>query len=284
MNIPTALEVGYIEEFITNETNSMFPLTALTDRPDVVCAEVLEGKIAIVLDGTPFVLLLPNVFIQLFQSPDDYYTLDRTIQTRRIARLFFYFLSILLPALYISFTTYQPGLIPTSILIGFIAQREVVPFPTVVEIIVFLWLIIIIVESSLRLPQGIVLTVAIFASITLGQQAVEAQLVQPTTLVVLAASYIMSCVTPIFSLAFAYRILTFRFIFLASLLGLYGVMIGIVVLILHLSALRSFGVPYLSPIAPFNLKDQKDAVVRFPIDYIISNKKKFTKEETLEKE
>ncbi|RXJ04151.1 spore germination protein [Anaerobacillus alkaliphilus] len=284
IDIPVVLDSSFLEENLTNETTSMFPLTLTTDRPDLVSAEILEGKIAIVVDGTPFVTVLPIIFIQLFQSPDDYYSLARNFQSRRLARMFFFFLSILLPALYISFTVYQPGLLPTSILIGFVAQREVVPFPTVVEIIVFFWLIIIIVESSLRLPQGVVLTVTIFASITLGQQAVEAQLVQPTTLVVLAASYIMSSSVPVFSLTVVYRILTFRFIFLASLLGLYGVMIGIVVLILHLSALRSFGVPYLSPVAPFNLKDQKDAIFRTPMEFIITSKKKFTKEEPMKKE
>lgn len=283
INIPVVLDVNYLEETLIDDTLSIFPLTLSSDRPDVVCAELLSGKIAIVLDGTQFVMTLPSVFIQFFQSPDDYYTLNRGIQTRRIARLFFFFLAILLPGLYISFTLYHPGLIPTSLLVGLIAQRELVPFPTIVEVFVFFWLIIIITEGSLRLPSGVVLTVTIFASITLGQQAVEAQLVQPATLVVLAASYVMSSVVPIYSLTLAYKGLTFRFIFLATFLGLYGVLIGLIILLLHLSSLRSFGVPYLSPIAPFQPQDQKDAVLRFPIKHIIVNDKSLFKEDPMKK-
>lgn len=283
INIPVVLDVNYLEETFSDNTLSLFPLTLSSDRPDVVCAEVLSGKIAIVIDGTQFVLTLPSVFIQFFQSPDDYYTLNRSIQTRRIARLFFFFLAILLPGLYISFTLYHPGLIPTSLLVGLIAQRELVPFPTIVEVFIFFWLIIIITEGSLRLPSGVVLTVTIFASITLGQQAVEAQLVQPATLVVLAASYVMSSVVPIYSLTLAYKGLTFRFIFLATFLGLYGVLVGLIILLLHLSSLRSFGVPYLSPIAPFQPQDQKDAVLRFPIKHIIVNDKSLFKEDPMKK-
>ncbi|TYS67419.1 spore germination protein [Sutcliffiella horikoshii] len=283
INIPVLLDVNYLEESLIDNTTSLFPLTISSDRPDVVCAEVLSGKIAIVIDGTQFVLTLPSVFIQFFQSPDDYYTLNRSIQTKRVGRLFFFLLAILLPSLYISFTLYHPGLIPTSLLIGLVAQREIVPFPTIVEVFVFLWLIVIITEGSQRLPSGVVLTVAIFSSIILGQQAVEAQLVQPATLVVLAASYVMSSVVPIYSLSVAYKRLTFRFVFLAALLGLYGILIGLIVLLLHLCSLRSFGVPYLSPLAPFQPQDQKDAVFRLPIQHIISNDKSVFKEDPMRK-
>lgn len=129
-----------------------------------------------------------------------------------------------------------------------------------------------------------VLTVTIFSSIILGQQAVEAKLVQPTTLVVLGASYVMSSVVPLYSITTLYRKLTFRFIILGCILGLYGIMIGLIVLILHLSSLRSFGVPYLSPMAPFQLKDQKDALFRVPIQYIVNNKKELTKEDKMKKQ
>ncbi|WP_404470520.1 spore germination protein [Sutcliffiella horikoshii] len=163
------------------------------------------------------------------------------------------------------------------------AQREIVPFPTIVEVFIFFWLIIIITEGSIRPPSGVVLTVTIFASITLGQQAVEAQLVQPATLVVLAASYVFSSVVPIYSLSLAYKRLTFRFIFLATILGLYGVLVGLIILLLHLCSLRSFGVPYLSPVAPFQPQDQKDAIFRLPIQHIINNDKSLFKEDPMRK-
>ncbi|MCV9885714.1 spore germination protein [Metabacillus halosaccharovorans] len=283
VKIDIILDSNYIVEVITAETKSLFPLTFMTDRPDVIAAELMGGKVIIFVDGTPFALALPAVLIQLFQSPDDYYTMQKGIQKIRIVRIFFFFLSVLLPAFYIAFTIYHPGLVPTQLLVGILAQREFVPFPTIIEVLVFYWLILIITESSLRLPQGVVLTVTIFASITLGQQAVEAQLVQPTTLVVLGASYVMSSVVPTYSLSTVSRILTFRFIFLSSFLGLFGIMVGLVALLIHLCSLRSFGVPYLSPMAPFNLKDQKDAIIRKPIQDITSNEKAFKKEEPMKK-
>jgi spore germination protein KA len=284
VDIPFILDINYLEEALTDSTTkSMFPLTLSTDRPDVVCAEVMEGRIAIAVDGTPFVTTLPAVLMQFFQSPDDYYSLNRGVQIRRFARLFFFSLSVLLPSLYISFTIYHPGLVPTQLLIGIIAQREFVPLPTILEVVIFYWMILIISEGSLRLPQGIVLTVTIFASITLGQQAVEAQLVQPTTLVVLSAAYVMASISPIYSLVYAQRRLTFRFIILSSFLGLFGVIVGFLALLLHLCSLRSFKVPYMSPLAPFNLQDQKDALIRMPIPEIIQTEKKFTKEESMKR-
>ncbi|MGD6900887.1 spore germination protein [Bacillus infantis] len=283
IEIPFILDINYLEEALTEGTKTFFPLTLSTDRPDVVCAEVMEGRIAIAVDGTPFVTTLPAVLVQFFQSPDDYYTLNRGVQIRRLARIFFFMLSVLLPALYISFTVYHPGLVPTQLLIGIIAQREYVPLPTILEVLIFYWLILIISEGSLRLPQGVVLTVTIFASITLGQQAVEAQLVQPTSLVILSAAYVMASISPIYSLVTAQRRLTFRFILLSSFLGLFGVIVGFLALLLHLCSLRSFMVPYLSPLAPFNLSDQKDALFRVPIPEIVKTEKKFTKEEKMKR-
>ncbi|UGB30886.1 spore germination protein [Metabacillus sp. B2-18] len=277
------LDTNYIVEIITSESKSQFPLTFATDRPDVIAAELMGGKIVILVDGTAFAVALPTVFVQLFQSPDDYFVMHKGLQTRRIARIFFFFLSTLLPAFYIAFTIYHPGLVPTQLLVGILAQREFVPFSTVIEVLIFYWLILIITESSLRLPQSVVLTVTIFASIALGQQAVEAQLVQPTTLVVLGATYVMSSVVPIYTLNAVSRMLTFRFIFLSAFLGLFGIMVGLIALLIHLCSLRSFGVPYLSPMAPFNIQDQKDAIVRKPIQDITSNKKLFTKEEPMKK-
>ncbi len=283
VEIPYILDINYLEEAMTEGTKTFFPLTLSTDRPDVVCAEVMEGRIAIAVDGTPFVTTLPAVLVQFFQSPDDYYTLNRGVQIRRLARIFFFMLSVLLPALYISFTVYHPGLVPTQLLIGIIAQREYVPLPTILEVLIFYWLILIISEGSLRLPQGVVLTVTIFASITLGQQAVEAQLVQPTSLVILSAAYVMASISPIYSLVTAQRRLTFRFILLSSFLGLFGVIVGFLALLLHLCSLRSFKVPYLSPLAPFIPSDQKDAIFRVPIPEIVTTKKKFTKEEKMKR-
>lgn len=272
------LDCNYLEESLQKSSNSIFPLTLSTDRPDVVCSEILEGRIALLVDGTPFVVTLPTVFVQLFQSPDDYF-LTKKIMAKRFARIFIFCFAILLPSLYIAFTIYHPGLIPTNLLVGIVTQRELVPAPTVVETIVFYFLILIITESSLRLPQSVVFTVTVFAAIVLGQSAVEAYLVQPFTLVVLSASYIFSSIIPVYSLATVSQKLTVVFMFLASVLGFFGIIAGIMYYLLQLSSSRSFGVPYLAPFAPFKLEDQKDAAIRVPIYEQLNNKKTFTKEE-----
>ncbi|MDX8288638.1 spore germination protein [Metabacillus indicus] len=273
------LDSNYLEETLQKSSNSIFPLTLSTDRPDVVCSEIMEGRIALIVDGTPFVVTLPTVFVQLFQSPDDYYFLTKKIMAKRLSRMLIYCFAILLPALYIAFTIYHPGLIPTNLLVGIVTQRELVPAPTVVETIVFYFLILIITESSLRLPQSVVFTVTVFAAIVLGQSAVEAYLVQPFTLVVLSASYIFSSIIPVYSLATVSQKLTVVFMFLASVLGFFGIIAGIMYYLLQLSSSRSFGVPYLAPFAPFKLEDQKDSAVRVPMYEQLNNKKIFTKEE-----
>ncbi|MGG4489276.1 spore germination protein [Metabacillus idriensis] len=273
------LDSNYLEETLTSSSHSIFPLTLSTDRPDVVCSEVLEGRIALIVDGSPFVVTLPTVFVQLFQSPDDYYFLTKKIFVKRFSRILIYSFAILLPALYIAFTIYHPGLIPTNLLVGIVTQRELVPAPTVVETVVFYFLILIITESSLRLPQSVVFTVTVFAAIVLGQSAVEAYLVQPFTLVVLSASYIFSSIIPVYTLAPVSQKLTIIFMFLASILGFFGIIAGILYYLLQLSSSRSFGVPYMAPFAPFKLEDQKDAAVRMPIYEQLNNKKTFTKEE-----
>lgn len=273
------LDSNYLEETLTSSSGAVFPLTLSTDRPDVACSEILEGRIALIVDGTPFVVTLPTVFVQLFQSPDDYYFPAKKIFVKRLFRIFVYCFAVILPALYIAFTIYHPGLIPTNLLVGIVTQRELVPAPTVVEVIAFYFLILIITESSLRLPQSVVFTVTVFAAIVLGQSAVEAYLVQPMTLIVLSASYIFSSIIPIYTLAPVSQRLIIIFMFLASILGFFGIIAGILYYLLQLSSSRSFGVPYLTPIAPFKLEDQKDAAIRLPINEILNNKKTFTKEE-----
>ena len=284
INIPMILDSNYLEESLTSESKSIFPLTLSTDRPDVVCAEITGGKIAIIVDGTPFVITLPTVLMQFFQSPDDYYITTKTILLRRFVRFLSFFLSIILPGLYIAFVVSQPGLLPTSLLVSMMAQRELVPFPTLVEVLIFTTLILFITESSLRLPQGVVFTVSVFSAILLGQAAVEAQLVQPQTLVILSASFIMGSIVPINSLRRVANTLSFSFIAIAAFLGLYGVIIECIFLVVHLVSLRSFGVPYLSPMAPFNLADQKDTLFRVPMEHIIDNQKKYTKEDPMNEE
>ncbi len=200
----------------------------------------------------------------------------------RLLRIFALTLAIYLPAFYLAFVTYHPGLLPFDLILSLASQREGKPLPLVVELLLFMFLFQIIIEGALRLPKGLVSVVSIVGTIIIGQSAVEAGLVQPATLLVVSMSYIFSFVAPIMTLATAVRTLRYGFILIAAFLGLYGIILATLALVFHLNHLRSFGVPYFAPLFPFNPKDQKDTIFRFPIRKL-TNKHEFQHEEPVTK-
>lgn len=284
LSLKSVLAGNYIEEGLTKDTKSIFPLLLNTDRPDVVSAQLLEGRVGIVVDGTPYVLMAPAVLIQFFQSADDYYLPYQTISILRPLRVALYTLSLLIPSLYVAFTTYHPGLLPVKFMVGLVTQRESVPFPTVLEVLLSLVLVEAIIEGSNRLPKNMSFAVSIFGAIVFGQAAVEAQLVQPITLVVLSLSFVLTSLIPIVTFSYATRVLKWLYIFVGAFMGFYGILLFGLLLMVHLCYLRSFGVPYLSPVAPFQPADQKDTFVRMSIPKINRSKPRFHEEEPMEAE
>lgn len=274
------LDANYIEEYIRDQFLTPFPLVLTTDRPDVVTGEITDGKIGILIEGSPYALVVPALFLQFLQSPDDYYFVNGGVT--RLLRILALAMAIYLPAYYLAFVTYHPGLLPFDLVLSLASQREGKPLPLVVELLLFMFLFQIIIEGALRLPKGLVSVVSIVGTIIIGQSAVEAGLVQPATLLVVSMSYIFSFVAPIITLATAVRTLRYGFIIIAAFLGLYGIILATLALTFHLNHLRSFGVPYFAPLFPFNLKDQKDAIYRFPLDKL-SNKHQFQHEEFVRK-
>ena len=264
IDVDSVLESAYIEEMIEDEPFSVFPQIDHSERPDKVAAGILEGQVAIFTDGTPFVLIVPIMMAQFLHSSEDYY--DRSIYATsiRVVRFFFLNLALLLPALYIAISTFHQGLLPTSLLISITAAREGAPFPTVIEVIFMEVTFEALREAGIRLPKPVGQAVSIVGGLVIGQAAVQANMVSPTTVIVVALTGIASFGIPSYSFALAIRILRFGMILLAASLGLFGMMLGLLVMQAHLESLRSFGVPYFAPLAPFNLKDMKDSVVRLP--------------------
>jgi spore germination protein KA len=274
---------NYITEYLTKESKSLFPLILNSDRPDVAAAEILEGRVCIVVDGTPFVLIAPAVLIQFFQSPDDYYLSSEATKYVRPLRFIFFWLSLYIPGLYVAFTTFHKGLLPVNLLVGFTAQQQSVPFPTVFETLLVLTLTDAIYEGSSRLPQNLVITISLFGAIVFGQASVEAQLVQPVTLVIISISFIFSSIIPIASLNYSVRIIKISLILIGALLGLYGIALFTLMLLVHLCYLRSFSVPYLAPVSPYSRRDmKKDVFIRKPIPEINQTVPVFHKEEQME--
>lgn len=285
INIDGILESGYIEEFIQDEAYTPFPTVHNTERPDAIAAGLLKGQIAILVDGTPFALLVPALFIHFFQSTEDYYQRFDISTLIRILRYISFFIALLTPSLYIAITTFHQEMIPTSLLISIAAQREGVPFPAFAEALIMEITFEILREAGIRMPRAAGSAISIVGALVLGEAAVQAGIVSPVMVIVVSLTAISSFVSPTYNMAAAIRILRFLFMILAATFGLYGLALGLVALVLHLCSLRSFGIPYMTPMSPFNWSDQKDAILRFPYCQMFSrprliNKKNMIRQRT----
>ncbi|WP_097160561.1 spore germination protein [Bacillus oleivorans] len=264
INIDSILDTLYIEELIQDETYTPFPTIYSSERPDVIAGNLLEGRIAILVDGTPFVLIVPAVFIQFLHAPDDYYNRSDITTLLRILRLIGLLIAMLGPSVYIAITTFHQEMLPTPLLISLAAQREGVPFPAFVEALMMEVTFEILRESGLRLPRAIGQAVSIVGTLVIGTAAVEAGIVSAAMVIVVSITAISSFIVSSYNLSISIRMLRFPFMGLAASFGFFGITFGFFAVILHLCNLRSFGVPYLSPFAPYIKEDQKDAVFQFP--------------------
>ncbi|WP_277584402.1 spore germination protein [Psychrobacillus antarcticus] len=265
IDIDGILESGYIEELIQDAPRSMFPTVYNSERPDVVAAAILEGRVAILIDGTPFVLTVPALFVQFFQSSEDYYQRSQITSLVRILRFFSFGIALLAPALFIAATTFHHEMLPTSLLISLAAQREGVPFPAFIEALIMEITFEILREASLRMPRAIGSAMSIVGAFVVGTAAVEAGLISAAMVIVVSLTAIANFVSPTYDMSMSVRMLRFIFMGLAASFGLFGVTVGLIALVLHLCSLRSFGIPYMYPLAPFNISAQKDTIIRLSI-------------------
>ncbi|MCQ6557259.1 spore germination protein [Paenibacillus mendelii] len=262
--IDGVLESGYIEELIQDEAYSPFPQIQNTERPDTVAAALLEGRVAIIVNGTPFVLLAPFGFWQWLQASEDYYERFMAGSLLRILRFIFLFIALLTPALYIAATTYHPEMIPTSLLLSIAASREAIPFPAVVEALIMEVAFEGLREAGIRLPRTVGQAVSILGALVVGQAAVQAGIVSAAMVIVVSLTGIASFTLPRYNAAISIRMLRFPLMLLASVFGLLGIVIGVMAFMGHMAKLRSFGVPYLAPVAPISFSDWKDIFIRAP--------------------
>ncbi len=264
VHVDSVLESGYIEQMIQDRRWSPFPQIQNTERPDKVVANLLEGKVGILVDGTPFGLIAPAVFSQFYQSPEDYYERFYIATLIRFIRIISISIALLLPSLYIAFSSFHPEMIPSRLVIAMAAGRSTVPFPSLIEALFMELAIEILREASVRLPGPIGPTIGIVGALVVGEAAVTAGLVSPVMVIIVAVTTIGSFASPSYSAAIAIRMLRFPVMFLAGMFGLYGIMLFLIVILIHLSSLKSFGVPYMSPLSPLNLTGMKDLFIRAP--------------------
>ncbi|MGO4268471.1 spore germination protein [Paenibacillus sp. TAF58] len=265
IQIDGILESGYIEEFIEDSPFSPFPLVHSTERPDVVAAELLEGKIAILVDTTPFVLIVPMTFWNGLQASEDYYIRWPIATFVRWIRFLFISIAIFAPPLYVAITTFHQEMIPTNLVLSIASSREPVPFPAVVEAFLMEVIFEALREAGIRLPKQIGQAISIVGALVIGQAAVQAGIISAPVVIIVSITGIAAFTIPRYSFANGIRVLRFPMLFLAGMLGLYGIVLGFLGILLHVTSLRSFGVPYFTPVAPMTITDLKDVIIRAPI-------------------
>ncbi|RED56611.1 spore germination protein [Cohnella lupini] len=267
------LDSGYIEEFIEDKSLSLFPQIQNTERPDTVSSGLLEGKVAIIVDGSPNALVLPMTFWAGFQAAEDHYERFIYVSAVRLLRLLLAVLSCLLPSIYVALTTFHPQMIPLALMLSISASREGIPFPTVIETLIMELMFEGLREAGLRLPKAIGSAVSIVGALVIGEAAVQAGFISAPIVMIVAGTGIASFAFPSYSLALPFRILRFPLLISGGCLGLYGVAIGIMFILIHLVTLKSFGTPYLKPIAPIGPKFWKDTLIRMNKRYVSAQRK-----------
>jgi hypothetical protein len=264
IQLDMVLESGYIEELIMDNRFSIFPQLITTERPDRATASLAEGRVVIIVDNTPFSLIAPATFFELLQSVEDYSQHFMVATATRWLRLWLSFSALVFPSLYIAVTTMHQEMLPTSLLISISSSREAVPFPAIVEAFIMELAFEGLREAGVRLPRPVGQAVSIVGALVIGQAAVQAGLVSASLVIVVSFTGIASFIFPSYSQGLSIRLLRFPLMIIAGTLGLYGILLALLALLVNLSKLRSFGVPYFSPISPMNIRGIKDVLLREP--------------------
>lgn len=261
IDIDGIIDSGYLKKYLV-EKNSVFPTIITTERPDSVSMALLEGKCCIIVDNSPYVLIMPCFFIDLFHTPDDYYQKAVNITFIRIIRLLAFLIAIFVPAYYIAITTHNHDSVTTDLLLSFLAQRSTVPFPALVEALIMTISFEILRESDMRMASTMGTAVSILGGLVLGDAAVQAGIISPIMILVVAISAISGLAFTSIELTSAIRFWRITLMILAATLGIYGIFLGLILLVTKLASITSFEIPYLAPFAPFVKEEQKDAILK----------------------
>ena len=276
IHIGKALSMAVIEEFLIDHPWSPFPQTQATERPDKVLSAIYEGRVALLLDGTSVSSIVPCTYNVLMQTADDYNIQPVIGSSIRLMRGIAAFLAIYLPALYVAIVSYHPGMLPTPLAISIAELRGRSPFPSFMEAVIMEILLEVFQEAVVRLPKKISGSASMMGALVIGTTIVQAGLINPLLVVVIATTALASYSMPSYNFSMALRWLRIPMLILSSILGLYGVILGLLVITVHLCSLRSFGESYLGGM--FNvdlLSDWKDSILRAPAKLLTKRPKEF---------
>ncbi|MBQ7717778.1 MAG: spore germination protein [Clostridia bacterium] len=257
------IDSGYIEQYIEDNPLSVFSTIAYTEKPDIAAGKILEGRAAIIVDGSPFVLTAPSLFVENFKSPEDYYIGPVAASMIRFVRYLSYFISILCLPAYVAFTTFHQELIPTAFLYTMAAAEAGTPFPSFFEALLMIIVFEILKESGVRLPKPVGQAVSIVGALVIGESAVSAGIIGAPMVIAVAITAVSAFVIP--NQANTIVVLRYFLLVLGGTMGGFGIVMGLLTIYIHLSNLKSFGVPFLAPYSPLRTPDLKDSIVRMPI-------------------
>ncbi len=258
------LDSGVLEQLIEDSTIYPSPQMISTERPDYVAELLVAGRVAVIVSGSPNVLVVPITFFDLMHSAEDAYIRYPYVNLLRYIRYIAGFLALLLPGLYLAVTNYHHEMIPTDLLLAIEASREKVPFPSIVEILLMEFSFELIREAGIRVPGPIGPTLGIIGALILGQAAVAANIVSPILIIIVAVTGIGSFAIPNYSMAYSIRIMRFAFIFLGVAAGFLGITLGLFMLGIWSTALKSFGVPFMAPLGPRTANGFRNVMFRAP--------------------
>lgn len=260
IKLDTILTSGYTEPYLNRTRLSLFSGISITERPDVFCAKILEGRIGVLIEGTPYAILLPALFIENFQTLDDYAFRPYYATFIRWIRYIAFWASVFLPAFYVAVVTFHPELFNHTLLVNLAAAEELAPLPLVVEALIVLIFYEIIREAGIRLPKSVGGAVSIVGGLIIGDAAVSAGIISNPLLLVCAIAVTASFVIP--SLNQPITILRFAAVIAGGTLGLYGIALVAAVMLINICSLENAGVPVMSPVSPFTPRAMRDVVTR----------------------
>jgi len=263
IEIDGLLDVNFVNEYISDNPLTFFPLAGIHERPDTIAAQVLEGRVAIICDGSPFAITVPHLFIEDLQNSEDYFNRPIFGTFVRILRFFSFAFATLLPALYIAFLNFEHHVTPFTLLITAAAGQEKIPFPSIVEALLMVLSFEVLKEATIRMPKGIGQTISIVGALVLGEAAVKAGFTSNLIVIILAMTAICSYVNT--NLIDAISLYRLGYIVAANIYGLAGIVFLTAFICVQMCSLTSFGVPYMSPLSPINGQGLKDSLFRFPL-------------------
>lgn len=269
VDVDDILDSGYLKQLIEDNYLSPFPQLQITERPDKVVAGLIEGRAALLVNGTPFAIIAPATLNLFYQSPEDYYERWWIGSFTRMMRYLGTFVATFTPGIYIALTSFHPGMIPTKLALSIAQARAGIPFPAFIEAFLMEASIELFREAGARLPKTIGPTVSIVGGLVIGDAAVRAGLVSPAMVIVVALTAISSFTVPHYGVANSFRLLRFPVMVAAAVLGLYGVVLSFIFINIHLVTLMSFGYNFLSPTVPYSPGDWKDMFFRLPPKFMV---------------